>query len=1099
MSQESKIEAGAADKRKSLLDLLRAERGLQKADSDRIARVTGGSPAPLSFAQQRMWFIDQFQPRSAAYNISVIRPYGALRLEALERTLDEIVRRHEVLRTRFIVVEGEPRQEVLPPYHVNVQVHDLQEFDKEQREIQVRRLAQEQAAQPFDIPQGPHLAVHLFRLEPENHVLLLSLHHIISDEWSTDVFLRELREIYQAYVRGGESPLPELPIQYSDFAAWQRDRLEGDALQKQVAYWKDQLADAPALLEMPTDRPRPPVQRFEGRSKLFSLPLHLMENLKAVGNEENATLFMVLLAAFNVLLHRYSRQNDIVVGTPIANRTRPEIERLIGPVANTLALRTDLSGLPTFREVLRRIKEVTLGAYAHQDLPFEKLVEELQPDRNLSYSPIFQVLFILQNLSARSVEDAAGKLTAPFRVDTGTSKFDLTVLLAEEVDGLSGYVEYDTMLYDGTSIDRMIGHMQCLLQGIVDDPDGPIRSLPILPPDEQQQIVGDWNATTAGYEDDQCAQQLFESQVERTPDAFAVEFIGSKLTYRELNERANQLAWFLKQQGVGPEIRVGICMERSLEVVVALLGVLKAGGVHTPLDPGYPKERLGFMLSDAQMQIVLTQTSMQEVLPKHELPTLLLDVEWSRVEAFATNNPSIETKPDNLAYVVYTSGSTGRPKGVAMRHRTLANLFQWQLKRYRNNPVARTLQFTSFSFDVSVQEILNTLCTGGVLIMMPEELRREPLRAAEFLIENEIERLYLPFTALHLLCEGFEAIDRYPATLQEIVSTGEQMRLTEPIRRSLAKVSGLVLHNQYGPTETHFATGFSLKGDPHAWPTLPLVGRPLDNTRIYVLDEYYQAVPIGVAGEVYIGGVPIARGYLERPRQNAEKFLPDPYCQEPSERIYRTGDLARFCADGNLEYLGRLDHQVKIRGYRIELGEVEATLVKNLEVQSAVVVPSQDASGTNRLLAFVIPREGLTPTVTDLRQYLKEKLPEYMVPTTIVISETLPISPNGKIDRKALSVPDSSRPEIEEDYVAAQTEFEMVLAKIWCEVLEIERVGVDDNFFDLGGHSLLATQVFSRIAEAMHVRLRLRRLFESPTIRELAVVVQEEVECAAAG
>jgi amino acid adenylation domain-containing protein len=1095
MTQVSGRAMDMTKKRKALLDALMAERGLRKTSSERIRRSCEHPDAPLSFAQQRLWFIDQFQPGSSAYNIPIALRLGVVDADALKRALDAIVRRHEVLRTCFTLVNHHPRQVVLPPGPVTMPVHDLQEHPPERREDEARRLAEAEARRPFNIPRGPHFRASLLRLGPSNHILLLTLHHIVSDGWSTGVLLRELTEIYQAEIRGQPSSLADLPIQYADFARWQSETLVGEIVEQQLTYWRQQLAGAPPILELPTDHPRPPAQTFQGATKSFLLPLHVSEGLKALGKQDDATFFMVLLAAFRVLLHRYTRENDIVIGSPIANRTRRELEPLIGPFANTLALRTDLSGDPTFRELLLREKKTTLDAYANQDLPFEKLVEALQPDRTLSYSPLFQVLFILQNLPSSRSEPATAPVATPdsavpLHVHTGTAKFDLTVIFTETEGGLAGYLEYDSTLFETATMDIFLTHLQTLLQSVVTSPDAPVRGLQMQTPAEVKDIVRGWNATSAAYPQ-QCAQELFAAQAALTPDQVAVEFCGEHVTYRDLNERANRLANFLKQQGVGPETRVGICMERSLEVVVALLAVIKAGGAHTPLDPGYPKERLSFMLGDSRVQFILTQSSMLNILPEHSLPTVLLDAEWDRVRSFSAENPPVETCPDNLAYVVYTSGSTGRPKGVAMRHRTLANLFQWQLTRYRPNPAARTVQFTSFSFDVSVQEILNTLCTGGVLVMMPEELRRDPVRTAQFLIDKRIERLYLPFTALHQLCEAFEHLDAYPTALQEIVSTGEQMRLTETIRRALGHVPGLVLHNQYGPTETHFATGFSLAGDPHSWPTLPSVGRPLTNARIYVLDEHLQPVPIGVPGEVYIGGVPIARGYLERPRQNAEKFRPDPFCDEPGARIYQTGDLARFRADGNLTYIGRLDHQIKIRGFRIELGEIEAVLVKHPAVRSAVVVPIRDASGDNSLMAYVVPEAGQVSTVPELRRHLKEKLPDYMVPAKIVMSSSMPMSPNGKVDRKVLSMPEPAQRETDESYVPPGSATEKTLATIFSDVLGLDRVGINDNFFEVGGHSLLATQVISRIETALNVRVPLRRFFDGPTIGDLALTIEE--------
>ena len=1094
MTQERSNLTGLSSNRKRLLDKMLAEQGIVCQPTPAIPRRPDSEPAPLSFAQQRLWFADQFQPDSPSYNIPITLRLGAVDTGALKSALREIVCRHEVLRTRFIVVDDHPMQLSYPPPAVVLPVVDVQRIlNDEERNGEIARQAREEAQRPFDITNGPHFRVKLLKIDPGNHLLLLTFHHIVADGWSTGIFVRELTALYDSYLRGESPVLPELEVQYADFACWQRSRLTHEVVEEHLRYWKEKLAGAPALLEMPTDRRRPPVQSFQGEMKLFSLPEHLTEALRVIAKQEEATIFMLLLAAFKVLLHRYSRQDDIVIGTPIANRTHPGIENLIGPFANTLALRTDLSGEPTFRELLRRVREVTLGGYSHQDLPFEKLVEELQPDRNLSYSPIFQILFVLQNAPTSSIADLPNEDPAPSNVDTGTAKFDLTISLTETNQGMSGGVEYNRTLFTLDRIERLVGHYKVILLAIAENPDEPIWRLPILSDPEHQQLAVEWNSTEHSYPDDKCIQHLFEAQVDSTPDAPAVEFLDEQLTYRELNERANQLANYLKSIGVGHEVRVGICMERSIDMVVALLGVLKAGGVHTPLDPGYPKERLDFMLSDARIQVVLTQQKLVALLPDQPLPTVLLDLERERLQTWNRANPPIETTPDSLAYVVYTSGSTGRPKGIAMRHRTMANLFQWQRRRFRPGTGLRTIQFTSFSFDVSVQEILNTLCVNnGVLVMMPEELRRDPARIAQFLVDKSIHRLFLPFTALHYLAEGFEALGVYPDALQEIVSTGEQMRLTQPIRRALSRVQGIALHNQYGPSETHFATGYTLTGDPHRWPTLPSIGRPLDNTRIYVLDDHFQLVPIGVPGEVYIGGVPLARGYLERPAQNAEKFLPDPFCQRPGERMYRTGDMAYFRADGNLEYIARRDHQVKVRGYRIELGEIEAVLVRHPSVRSVATVTRDDALGHKTIAAYVVLNDGAEAAVPELRRFLKEKLPEYMIPSTLSISADLPRSPNGKIDRMALSEGNIAMPEPETAYEKPRNAVEEALAAIWCHVLGKERVGIHDSFFDLGGHSLLATQVASRIRAQFALDFPLVHLFEATTIAELAVAVVEE-------
>jgi amino acid adenylation domain-containing protein len=1089
---------GGGDKRRALLEAMLAQEGLAEGRSAAIGRRTGSGPAPLSFGQWRLWFVDQFQPESSSYNIPITLHLGAVDRTSLARALSEITRRHEILRTRLREIDGEPRQEVLAPEPMPLPVTEIAAATPEAVRKELERRIEEEIRIPFDMRAGRFLRARLIRWGAADHLLVLTLHHVAADGWSSGILLDELARLYEAFLQARPSPLPELPIQFADFATWQREQMQGDRLDQQLGYWLERLGDAPAVLELPTDRPRPRVQTFEGAIRSFTIPHAVVAPLLELGRAEQATLFMTLLAAFKVLLQRCSGQDQIVVGSPIANRTRPELEGLIGPFANTLALRTDLSGEPTFRDLLRRVRETALGAYAHQDLPFERIVEELQPERHLGYSPVFQVLFVLQNAPTAAIGDAPPEQDQFLAVSTGTAKFDLTLILTETRRGISAALEYDVHLFDPATAERLISRYQTLLAGAAADPDTPIRKLPLLADDELEEVTHGLNRTRAAW-DDRCVHQLFESQVERTPEAVAVEYAGTTLTYRQLDRRANQLARLLRQMGVGPEVRVGSFMERSLEVVVALVAILKAGGVYTPLDPSYPQERLAFMAEDSRVRVILTCEPLAAALPPVEVPKILLDRETARFAEQDSADLENLTTPQNLAYVMYTSGSTGRPKGVAIRHCTMANLFPWQKARFRPSAAARTVQYTSLSFDVSFQEMMNTLCTGGVLVMMPEQLRREPTGVAGFLVDQHIERLFLPFTTLHHLCEAFEALDRYPMTLREIVSTGEQMRLTPPIRRALARIGDCVLHNQYGPTETHFATGFPLRGDPHGWPALPLVGRPLHNTRVYILDRHLQPVPLGVAGEVFIAGVPVARGYLERPRQTAEKFLPEPWFEGPDARMYRTGDLARFRPGGDIEYLGRMDYQVKVRGFRIELGEVEAILAKHPRVQSAVAVAWDGEQGGKRLVAYVVATEGAEVTRPELRRFLAERLPEYMVPTTFIVCDRLPLSPNGKVDRRALSRPDSSRPELEQEYLAPRDATEETLVTIWQEVLGVETIGVHDSFFDLGGHSLLATQVVSRTRQRLDVELTLRQLFEQPTIAALAALLREGPQAAASG
>ena len=920
---------------------------------------------PLSFAQHRLWFLNQLDPSSPAYNIPAgIRLTGALDRPALERSLQEIVRRHEVLRTTFPLVEEQPVQAIAPFLIIELPVVDLAELPPDQREAAVQRLAKEQAQQPFDLAKGPLLRLTLLRLTDEEHVLVLTIHHVVFDGWSTGVFLRELTMLYQAFTAGRPSPLPELPIQYADYSRWQRQWLQGEALDAQLAYWKKQLAGEPAALELPADHPRPASQTFHGAVHCSVLPTALSEKLQALSRQEGGTLFMTLLAAFQTLLHRYTGQEDVWVGSPIANRTRTEIEGLIGFFVNTLVLRTNLGGNPTYRELLARVREVTLGAYAHQDLPFEKLVEELQPQRDLGRSPLFQVLFILHNAPVAPLE-LSGLTASLLEIDNGTSEFDLVMALAETSEGLKINLEYNTDLFEAATTTRLLDHFRTLLEGVVADPGRRLSDYPLLTDAERQLMLVEWNNTAADYPKDLCIGQLFETQAARTPNAVAATFGGEALSYDELNHRANQLAHHLRGFGVGPDTLVAVCMERSLEMAVGVLGVLKAGGAYVPLDPRYPGERLAFMLEDTQAPVLLTQERLVANLPTLPAVVICLDSGWGAVARESGANPSLLGSSANLAYVIFTSGSTGKPKGVAMPHRPLVNLIAWQVRQSFLLPGQRTLQFTTLSFDVAFQEIFATWCAGGELVLVSEEARRDLTGLPALLASHHISRLFLPFVALQQLAEACCLQETFPSSLKEVVTAGEQLRITPAIAHLFRELPGCALHNHYGPTESHVVTAYSLAGPPSDWPGLPPIGRPIANSRALRAGQRLQPVPMNCPGELYLGGDCLARGYLNRPDLTAERFIPSPF--HSGERLYRTGDMARWLPRGELEFLGRGDHQVKVRGYRIEPGEVESVLAQHPAVREAVVLAREDRPGDKRLAAYVIPRPGSEASAQELR------------------------------------------------------------------------------------------------------------------------------------
>ncbi|HEX7241006.1 MAG TPA: amino acid adenylation domain-containing protein, partial [Longimicrobiaceae bacterium] len=1051
-----------------------------------LERVPRTGPLPLSFAQQRLWLVHQLEPESPAYNMpSALRLRGALDPRAMRAGLHELARRHEALRTTFAERDGAPVQVVHPAAPVPLALVDLRALPAAEREAEAGRLGEAEALRPFDLARGPLLRALLVRLGEDDHVLCFTLHHAVGDGWSMDVLVREVSALYTAFSRGEASPLPELPVQYADFTVWQRSWLSGDVLEAQLAYWRDRLAGAPALLELPTERPRPPVHEGRGDLVDFDLPPETTRALASLARREGATTFMALLAAWSALLARWSGQDDVVVGSPIAGRTRAEVEGLIGFFANTLVLRTDLSGSPTFRDLLARVRETTLGAYQHQDLPFERLVEELAPQRSLSHTPLFQVLLVLQNTGPADLR--LGPLEAhPLDSEFSIAKFDLTFALAEREDRLAGALSYRTALWGRAAVERMLGHFGALLEAAVADPDRRVHEMDLLPAAEREQVLRAWNATDAAYPLEGGLAALFEGQAARTPDATALVFRDRSLTYAGLDRESARLAARLRDLGAGSDARVGLCVERGLEMVVGLLAILRAGAAYVPLDPAYPAERLEYMLEDAGCGTLLTLDALRPRLPGFAGSVVLLDAPVAdAAPAPRAPGSSRAPSPDGLAYVIYTSGSTGRPKGVAMTQRPLLNLLSWQLRQWGGRPAARTLQFASISFDVSFQEIFSTLATGGTLVLVPGEARTDLAALARLAEEERIERIFLPFIALHHLAEAAVEQGIAPGSLREVVTAGEQLRVTEPIRRWLGAIPGCVLVNQYGPSETHVVSALALGGEPRSWPLLPSIGAPVANTQLYVLDRALAPAPLGVPGELFLGGDSLARGYLGRPELTAEKFVPDPYGR-PGARLYRTGDRARWLGTGEVEFLGRVDQQVKVRGFRIEPGEVEAALEEHPGVREALVYVREDAPGERRLVGYVVAEEEVG--AEELRGHLAGSLPEYMVPSAFVVLDAFPLTPSGKIDRRSLPAPDAAEAGA---YVPPRTSTEEILAGIYAEVLRVERAGAGDDFFALGGHSLLGTRVVSRVHASLGVELPLRALFEAPTVERLAERVDE--------
>lgn len=1056
---------------------LRSEAGLEAPPIEPATREDG---VPLSFAQQRLWFLDQLAPSNLFYNIpTAVRLEGPLDREAFGRSLNEILRRHEALRTTFRVQDGRPIQVIAPELEVPLFVVDLTHLPKEEREDEASRLVQEEARQPFDLTEGPLLRARLLRLGDLDHIAAVTTHHIVADGWSMDVFVRELAVLYPAFLQGKASPLPELHVQYADFAQWQRQWLQGEVLETQLAYWEEQLRDQPLILDLPTDRPRPSMQTWRGATEMFSLPPDLAEQVRALSRSEGVTLFMTFLAAYQTLLRRYTGQEDISVGTAIANRNRREIEGLIGFFVNTLVMRTDLSDDPGFRELLKRVREVALGAYAHQDLPFEMLVDRLQPERDLSHTPLFQVAFALQNAPSEPLQLPNLTLT-PVSADTGTAKFDLMLTLSETPDRIGGALEYNTDLFDASTIRRMISHLQTLLRGAIADPDEPITKLPLLTETERRQILVDWNATALDTPTDRCAHELFEACVAQQPEAVALMFEGQELSYSQLNRRANKLAHHLQNLGVRPDDLVGISTDRCPEMIVGVLGTLKAGGAYLPLDPAYPKERLVFMMEDAGVPILLTQAHLVNRLgverdAHHGRPHVIcLDIDWNVIARQPDSRPRSDVTPENMAYVIYTSGSTGRPKGTMVRHRGLSNLTDAQRRAFRIAEGSRVLQFSPLSFDASVWETFMALANGATLCLA----RRETLASGPDLLrlirESRVSNVTLPPSVLSVL----EVTDL--PELQTVISAGEAC--TADLVADWAP--GRDFFNAYGPTETTVCASMYLCDQDEPGP--PPIGRPIANTKLYVLDDNMQPVPTGVPGELHVGGVNLARGYLNRPKLTAERFVQDPFSYDQAARLYKTGDLVRYREDGNLEFLGRIDHQVKLRGFRIELGEIEVALRQHHGVHEAVCLTRDDIPGGEGLVAYVLPQDGTQVDREVLRGFLRKKLPEYMIPSFFVTMEKFPLTPAGKVDRLSLPAPDGTRSALAQEYVAPRTPTEQTLADICAELLRVEQVGVHDSFFELGGHSLLATQFISRVREAFGVEVALRAIFEHPRVAELA-------------
>jgi amino acid adenylation domain-containing protein len=1051
-------------------------------------RCTCKNAAPLSFAQQRLWFLDQLQPNSPLYNIpTAVRLRGRLDVQAVQRAVTAIIARHEVLRTHFASVEGEAYQVIAEPAVVEVPVKDLTHWPKAELEGELQRLLAEEARRPFDLACGPMLRALLVRLSETEHVFFLNMHHIASDGWSLGVFFHEFGLLYEAFARGETASLPGLPIQYADYAIWQREWLQKDLLEQQRSYWKRQLAGAPEVLELPVDGPRRAVQTHRGAQQTLQLPHSLSMALHSLSNKEGATLFMVLLAALKTLLYRYTRQTDLLIGSPIAGRNQMETEGLIGFFINTLVLRTDLAGNPTFREFLQQVRKVTLEAYAHQDLPFEKIVEELRPERTSSHTPLIQVMFVLQEALIENLRLPSLDIK-PVEVNTGTAKFDLTLSMTETPEGLRAEMEYDEDLFGAPTITRMLEHFRTLLEGIVANPDGRLSQLPLLSSSERHQLLVEWNQTQRDYPKEKLIHQLFEAQAERTPEAVAVAHEGQPLTYAELNARANQLACYLRNLGAGPDVCVGVYLERSPDFIIALLAILKSGSAYLPMDRIDPKERIEFMVRDSEAPLLITEHRFVDELPSTAAKVIYLDVDSRKIAAEPNANLPSTITSENLAYVIYTSGSTGKPKGSCIPHRAVNRLVM-NADFVQLGPSDVMAQVSNGSFDAATWEIWGALLNGAKLVIITRDMVLSPAEFCEQLRGERVTAMFLTTALFHQLASDVPGCFR---TLRHLLVGGAAV---EPrwVGEVLKNGPPQRLLNAYGPTETTtFATWHEVKAVREGAMTVP-IGRPVANTRLYVLDDHMQPVPVGARGELYIGGDGVGCGYLQRPELTGQNFVPDPFCSEAGARLYKTGDWVRYLPDGNVEFIGRIDLQVKIRGFRVEIEEVESVLGQHPGVRECAVTARADMPGEKRLVAYVVLDDQQPPKLSELRDFLGAKLPEYMVPSLFVPMEALPLMPNRKVNRAALPAPSATRPELTEKPVAPRDALELQLARIWESVLGVHPIGLQDKFFQLGGHSLLAVKLLAKIEKSFGRRLSLAALFQFQTIEQMASVLRKSL------
>ena len=1083
-----------SEEKRKLFEALLREQGLERNDAGRIKRRPRADRAPLSFAQERVWLLDQLLPGSSAYNIpAVVRLRGPLNVDALRTSLTEIARRHETLRTSFMKTDDGPIAVVSDDPVTAFEFRDLSIVAGADREREALVIANAEAKAPFDLSKAPLCRSMVIRIGEEDHFFVLTLHHMVAEAWSVAILYRELETLYAAFAGGQRSPLRELEIQYGDFALWQRQRLAGETIRTEISYWKNQLRNLP-VVQLPSDYPRPAMPTSGGAWRSIDFSPGLSARLKTLAQSEGATLYMTLLAAFATLLHRYTGQNDLVIGSPVAGRNSSETENIIGFFVNTLVMRLNATGDVTFREFLRQARDVAFDAYAHQEAPFQKLVQEISSERIRSHTALFQIMFALQTTPIEL--KLAGMLPAeplgPSEVHDGGAATDLALVIEERGEVLHAGFEYSTDLFMEETVDRMLRHLEALLQGIIADPDQRISRLPILPPSERDLVVVKWNQTTTSYPRHACIHELFEAQAESTPDAVALVLGNKTMTYRELNARANQLARQLRTLNAEPNVLLGICMDRSLEMVVAILATLKAGSAYLPLDSDYPNERLAFMIQDGQARVILTIERFLASLPATDCPVVCLDRDWPSISRNLDSNLPSTTNAENLAYVMFTSGSTGKPKGACVSHRNVIRLVK-NTTYVDFMPDEVMLHMSTISFDASTFELWGCLLNGGRLVLFPSS-KPSLEELGQTIVNYGVTTLMLTGGLFRLMVDNRLEDLR---GLRQLLTGGEALSVPH-MRKAYAELKGCRLINAYGPTEGATCSCCYTITNPERLLTSVPIGPPISNTRVYVLDSYMQPAPIGIPGELYIGGDGLGPGYFNRPELTAEKFVPDPFVDDAKALLYKTGDLTRWLPDGTVEFLGRNDFQVKIRGFRVELGEIEAILGTHTGVRETVVLAREDVPGDKRLVAYIVPHADRTPAVDELRQYLQDRLPGHMTPSAFVFLEQLPLTPNTKVDRAALPAPDISRPALQSAYAVPRTELEARIAAIWQEVLRLDKVGTDDNFFDLGGHSLLLAQVHHRLAGVLDRPIAMLDLFKHPTIRTFAKHVSDSVSTTAA-